>query len=100
MLFAGHLQSLDISSEPFFRVGLDLLGPFSLSSSVNSEIASAADYATHYVITRAFPKSGATDVTDFLLKDVNLQHGASRQLLTDRGRTSLSKVIANTLQSC
>lgn len=97
---AGRLQPLDISTEPFFRVGLDLLGPFPLSSAGNRWIAVATDYATRYAITRALPTSCATDVADFLLHDVILQHGAPRQLLTDRGRTFLSKVIADILRSC
>lgn len=81
---AGQLQPLDIPAEPFFRVGLDLLGPFPLSSSGNKWTAVATDYATRYAITRALPTSCATDVADFLLRDILLQHGAPRQLLTDR----------------
>lgn len=97
---AGLLQPLDIPSEPFFRVGLDLLGPFPQSTSGNKWIAVATDYATRYAITRALPTSCATDVADFLLHDVILLHGAPRQLLTDRGRSFLSQVIADILRSC
>lgn len=86
--------------EPFFRVGLDLLGPFPISSSGNKWIAVATDYATRYAITRALPTSCATDVADFLLRDIILLHGAPRQLLTDRGRNFLSKVIDDLLRSC
>lgn len=97
---AGQLQPLDIPTEPFYRVGLDLLGPFPLSSSGNRWIAVATDYATRYAITRALPTSCATDVADFLLEDVILRHGAPRQLLTDRGRYFLSQVVEDLLRSC
>lgn len=50
---AGYLQPIDIPAEPFFRVALDLLGPFPLSTSGNRWIAVATDYATRYAITRA-----------------------------------------------
>lgn len=86
--------------EPFFPVGVDLLGTFPLSSSGNKWIAVATDYATHYAITRALPTSCATDVADFMLRDIILQHGAPRQLLTDRGRYFLSQVIHDILHSC
>lgn len=57
-------------------------------------------YATRYAITRALSTSCATDVADFLLEKVILQHGAPRELLTDRGRSFLSKVVADLLRSC
>lgn len=75
---AGFLQPIDIPIEPFFRVGLDLLGPFPISSSGNKWIAVATDYATRYAITRALPTSFATDVADFLVYDIILVHGAPR----------------------
>lgn len=94
------MQPIDIPTEPFHRVGLDLLGPFSLSLSGNRWIAVATDYATRYAITRALPTSCATDVADFLLHDVILIHGAPRQLLTDRGRYFLSQVVDDLLRCC
>lgn len=97
---AGLLQPIAIPTEPFFRVGLDLLGPFPISMKGNKWIAVATDYATRYAITRAMPTSCATDVADFLLYDVILHHGAPRQLLTDRGRYFLSKVVDDLLRSC
>lgn len=96
---AGQLQPLEVPLEPFYRVGLDLLGPFPLSTSGNRWIAVATDYTTRYAITRALPTACATDVADFLLHDVILHHGAPRQLLTDRGRSFLSRVIDDLLRS-
>lgn len=97
---AGTLQSIEVPPERFFRVGLDLLGPFPLSQAGNRWIAVATDYATRYAITRALPTSCATEVADFLLHAVILHHGASRQLVTDRGRYFLSQVIDDLLRSC
>uniref|UniRef100_L7LV95 RNA-directed DNA polymerase n=1 Tax=Rhipicephalus pulchellus TaxID=72859 RepID=L7LV95_RHIPC len=97
---AGLLQPIEIPSQPFFKVGLDLLGPFPQSIGGNKWIAVATDYTTRYAITRAMPTSCATDVADFLLQDVILRHGAPRQLITDRGRYFLSKVVQDILHSC
>lgn len=43
---AGLLQPLDVSSEPLFRVGLDILGPFRTSTADIKWVAVATDYAT------------------------------------------------------
>lgn len=99
-LSAGMLQPIDVPPEPFYRVGLDLLGPFPESHAGNRWVAVATDYATRYAITRALPTSTATDVADFLLTEVILRHGAPHQLLTDRGRCFLSKVVDDILRSC
>lgn len=63
-------------------------------------MAVATDYATRFAITRALPTCCATDVADFLLANVILHHGAPHQLLTDRGRYFLSKVVDDLLRSC
>lgn len=97
---AGLLQPIDVPAEPFYRVGLDLLGPFPLSTDGNRWVAVAIDYSTRFAITRPLPSSCATDVADFLIQDVILHHGAPRQLVTDRGRYFLSKVIDDLLRSC
>lgn len=97
---AGQLQPIDIPAEPFFRVGLDLLGPFPTSISGNKWVAVATDYATRFAITRALLTSCSTDVADFLLYDAILCHGAPRQLLTDRGRYFLSRVVDDILHAC
>lgn len=97
---AGTLQPIEVPDEPFFRVGLDLLGPFPVSATGNKWIAIATDYATRYAVTRALPTSCATDVADFLLHDIILRHGAPRQLITDRGSCFLSKVVDELLRSC
>lgn len=82
---ASLLQSVEVPTEPFFCVGLNLLGPFPIFTKGDKWIAVATDHATRYVIARAIPTSCATDVADFLLQDVILHHGVPRQLLTDRG---------------
>lgn len=97
---AGPLQPIDIPTKPFFRIGLDLLGPFPLSHSGNRCIAVATDYATRYAITRPLPTSCATDVADFLLHAVNLHRGAPRHFITDRSQNFLSQVVDDLLRSC
>lgn len=100
MLPVGYLQPINVPPESFFHVGLDLLGPFPASASGNKWVVAATDYVMCYTMTRALTTSYATDVADFLLRDVILVCGAPCQLLTDQGCTLLSKVIDNILRCC
>lgn len=96
----GLLQPIEVLVEQFYRVGSDLLGPFSTSTTGNKWIAVATDYATRYAITRALSTSCMIDVADFQLYDIILKHSAPSRLLTDRGRYFLSRVVDDLLRSC
>lgn len=100
VLPSSHLHPINIPVEPFFCVGLDLLGPFPASTSGNKWVVVAADYSKRFAIIRALPTSCATDVADFLLYDVILHHGTPQQLLTDRGRYFLSCIVDDILRTC
>lgn len=97
---SGLLQPLHPPISPFDRLGIDFLGPFPSSRSENRCIAVAIDHATRYAITRALPTSTAVDLAQFLLVDVILKYGAPRELLGDRGRSFLSRVVSEVLQAC
>lgn len=97
---AGLLHPLEPPSTPFFRVGVDLLGSFPPLSADNRWIVVAIDHQTRYAETKAVPTATATDVAQFLLDQIILKHGAPRELLTDRGRAFVSRVISEILRSC
>lgn len=97
---SGLLQPLHPPLSPFQRLGVDFLGPFPLSRTDNRWIAVAIDHTTRYAITRALPTSTAVDLANFILEDVILKYGAPRELLSDRGRSFLSRVVSEILQSC
>uniref|UniRef100_A0A6G5A977 Putative tick transposon n=1 Tax=Rhipicephalus microplus TaxID=6941 RepID=A0A6G5A977_RHIMP len=63
---AGHLQPIDPPRTPFEQVGMDLLGPFPLSSCGNKWIIVATDYLTRYAETKALPRGTASEVASFL----------------------------------
>lgn len=97
---AGLLHPLTPPASPFDRVGIDLLGPFPTSSLDNRWIAVAIDYATRYAITKPLYSSTAVDVAQFILEEVILKYGAPRQLLSDRGRPFVSRIVAEILNLC
>lgn len=64
---AGLLQPVDPPKIPFQQVGMDLLGPFPLSSSGNRWIVVAMDYLMRYCETKALPRSTAAEVAKFFI---------------------------------
>ena len=81
----GMLESIK-SSEPFERVGIDLLGPFPRSKSGNKHIIVAVDYLTKWVIAQPVPHARTREVVDFFVHKVVLQHCAPINLISDRGK--------------
>jgi hypothetical protein len=57
----GLLQCIKVE-RPFQKVGIDLLGPFPLSTQGNKMIIVAVDYLTKWVELKAMPTGKADDV--------------------------------------
>ena len=82
---AGLLRPIQ-ARRPFEKVGIDLIGPFPLTSSGNRHAIVAVDYLTKWAICKAVPAASAKEVVDFFVRNVVLQHGAPVFLISDRGK--------------
>ena len=72
---------------------MDLLGPFTTSSSENKWIIVATDYLTRYAETKAVPRATAVEVARFFVHDIVLRHGAPAVLITDRGAVFTAELL-------
>lgn len=98
---AGFLQPIDPPEVPFQQVGMDLLGPFPLSSSGNKWIIVATDYLTRYCETKAISRGTATEVAKFFVENIVLRHGAPTVVITDRGTAFTAQLLDEVLKlSC
>lgn len=98
---AGLLNPIQPPRTPFDQVGMDLLGPFPLSSSGNKWIIVATDYLTRYAETKALPKGTASEVAQFFTESVVLRHGAPSCVITDRGTAFTARLLEKVFQlSC
>lgn len=95
---AGLLHPIPPAEAPFQRIGIDMLGPFPLSSAGNRWVIASVDYLTRYAETRATASGTAADVASFLLERIILRHGAPQTLLSDRGAAFLSETVQNILR--
>lgn len=75
---------------------MDLLGPFSKSTSENKWIIIVANCLTRYAAAKVLPKETAADAAKFFVECIFLQHSALKALITDRGTgfmTELTQAI-------
>ncbi|UYV79636.1 K02A2.6-like, partial [Cordylochernes scorpioides] len=96
----GQLVPIPPVARPFQRVGIDLLGRFPVSNNGNKWIVVATDYLSRYAMTRAIPNGSAEEVAKFMIEDVLLKHGAPRELISDRGRTFISRTLKEINDLC
>ncbi|UYV72847.1 hypothetical protein LAZ67_10000976 [Cordylochernes scorpioides] len=96
----GQLVPIPPVARPFQRVGIDLLGRFPVSNNGNKWIVVATDYLSRYAMTRAISNGSAEEVAKFMIEDVLLKHGAPRKLISDRGRTFISRTLKEINDFC
>ena len=77
----------------FERVGVDCVGPFSVSKSGNRYIVVFSDYLTKWPVAFAAPTIDAHVITKLFVHEMIGRHGAPRTLLSDRGQNFLSKLL-------
>lgn len=80
-------------------MGIDLYGPLPSTSAGYRWIVTAVDHLTRYAETAPVRSGCAEEVARFFLQNVILRHGAPRVLLSDRGKTFLSNIIADMLRA-
>ena len=98
---AGLLSPIR-SSEPFERIGIDLIGPFPLSRGGNRHVVIAVDYFTKWVIAKAVPSKETIHIVDFFVRRLVLQHGAPVYVISDRGasfKADFAEKLFKALQS-
>ena len=79
------LGIMPLIEEPFYRVAVDLIGPFSpVSDKGNRYILSVVDFTTRYPEENALPKIEAERVTEVLL-EVFSQVGLPQEVMSDCG---------------
>lgn len=93
----GFLQPIKVS-QPFEKLGIDLLGPFRSTPRQKTFIVVATDYATRWVTAAAIRDGKAKNVAEFLVEFIITKHGAPKYLLSDRGQCFRSELVGELLR--
>jgi hypothetical protein len=96
----GKLQPIEPPTGVLDLMGLDFIGPVPQSSNGNKYILVCTDYLSRYAITQATPNCTAETAAKFLVKQIILQYGVPKQLLTDRGTHFMSNVFESIASRC
>src|SRR5215469_16969020 len=79
-----ELHSIKIK-EPWYLIGIDIVGPLPITEEGNRYIVTAMDYFTKWPEARALKEATAAKVVDFIFDDIICRHGTPRRILSDRG---------------
>jgi hypothetical protein len=74
--------------------GIDIKGPLQISENSNRYIVVAIEYFSKWVEARAIPDQKTKTVAKFFFEDVICRHGTPKILISDRGLTFRSELIA------
>lgn len=87
------LGTMPIIETPFSRVGIDIIGPLSPTSSKgNRYILTMVDFATRYPDAIALPSSESKVVAEGLMEMLS-RVGLPREIVSDRGTSFMSSVM-------
>src|SRR4051812_44756917 len=79
--------------QPFDRVGIDVVGPLTITEDNNRYIITATDYLTKWVEAKAVPRADASTTAQFIYEEIICRHGSPKELLSDRGRNFIAETV-------
>ena len=79
----GALHPIPVSA-PFFKIGIDFVGPLPRTPRLNRYIIVATDYMTRWPEARAVEKANAQTVAEFIYDDIVCRHGCPDRIQSDR----------------
>ena len=77
----------------FERIGIDLVGPLSITAQNNRYIIVATDYLTKWPEARAVPDAGANTLAKFIFKEIICRHGTPKIIFSDQGWNFISETV-------
>ena len=79
--------------EPFYQIGIDIVGPLPKTERNNKYIVVAMDYFTKWPEAKALTEATAKEVAMFIYEDIICRHGCPKKILSDRGTHFNNRVI-------
>jgi hypothetical protein len=89
----GLMQFIEIPEQPFERIQIDIMGPFTRSSNGNKYVVTAVDYLTKWMEAKALREISAETVAKFIIEQIVLRSGLPRIIQTDRGTNFTSDLF-------
>src|SRR6266498_1242478 len=90
---ANNILHLIESKAPFQRIGIDIVGPLTITKKGNRYIVTAMDYFTEWPIAKAIKEATTKTVSKFIYEKIICEHGCPQVLQSDRGTHFVNRVI-------
>jgi hypothetical protein len=87
-----ELHSIQVG-KPFDRVGIDIVGPLSITPTGNRYIVVATEYLTKWPEARAIKDTKATTIAKFIYEEIICRHGCPKVLLSDQGTPFCNELV-------
>lgn len=84
--------------DPFYQIGIDIVGPLPITPRNKRYIVVATDYMTKWPEARALDVATAEKVAEFIFEEIICRHGCPHIILSDRGTHFRNQMIANLLE--
>jgi transposase InsO family protein len=82
-----------IRAELFSHIGIDVMGPLSVTTTNKRYIILAVDFFTKYTKAVTVEEANAQAVAKFLHSDIICRHGVPKEITSDRGIEFLNKLM-------
>src|SRR6266498_2857741 len=76
------LHSIEMK-EPFYCIGIDIVGPLLITGSRNRYIVVAVDYFTKWPEAKAIKHANAEEVAEFIFEEIICRHGCPRTIIQE-----------------
>ena len=84
--------------EPFYQIGIDVVGPLPITKRNNKYIVTAMDYFTKWPEARALETADAKEIARFIYEDIICRHGCPKKILSDRGSHFNNKLAKSLME--
>src|SRR6266542_4285932 len=78
---------------PFQRIGIDIVGPLTITKRGNRYIVTAIDYFTKWSIVKAIKEATAKTISKFIYEKIICEHGCSQVLQSDQEIHFVNRMI-------
>jgi hypothetical protein len=91
------LQPIPVG-DPFYQIGIDIVGPLPKTKRENKYIVVATDYLTKWPEAKAIPEATALQVANFIYDEIICRHGCPYLILSDQGSHFRNQLIDKLLE--
>ena len=90
-----EMQITDTQKQPWDKIYLDLVGPFSTSEKGNKYLLTCQDNLSKYLIAIPIQNQSAETVAKHFVYELILRYGIPNEILTDQGTQFMGQVFQN-----